>query len=396
MTEAYPNASSYEDRHGKVRWRYRRKGQKTIQLPGAPGQEEFDAAYFAAVEGRQIQKATVHRLPTAAVPGLLGAVEGGHIQKATVHRLSAVPRSLGAAYEILITSDLAWKRLSPGTRHQHKLVAERFLKTPVVLGEPQTFGEVPIVNLRRKDIKKILAKRIDTPHAANFVLRIIRKLTGVALDEEWIEHDPCYRVKFRPRYKGWKAWPAEVRQAFEKCWPLGSTPRTVYAVALYFGHRRTDVARMKWGDLEAGAGNVVQSKTGKALWIPMHPDLKAALEAVGPGDPGAYVLLTQYGRPFSPKGLGMRMQAWTRKAGLPPGFTLHGLRKSLGTMLAENGATTKEVMAILGHDNMKHTELYTKEAEQKKLALSGMKKLAGPTKKRRPRPDGEPVANLCG
>ena len=67
----------------------------------------------------------------------------------------------------------------------------------------------------------------------------------------------------------------------------------------------------------------------------------------------------------------------------PPGYTLHGLRKTLGKMLAESGATTRGIMSILGHDSIAHAELYTCEAEQKKLASAGMQKLA----KRR----GEPV-----
>jgi hypothetical protein len=51
-----------------------------------------------------------------------------------------------------------------------------------------------------------LAKRANTPHAAAHLLRIIRKLTAIALDQEWIEYDPTYRIKCRPAYKGWKAW----------------------------------------------------------------------------------------------------------------------------------------------------------------------------------------------
>ena len=50
-------------------------------------------------------------------------------------------------------------------------------------------------------------------------------------------------------------------------------------------------------------------------------------------------MVTQYGQPFSPKALGMRMQDWTRAAGIPPGYTLHGLRKTLGKALAEGQAS---------------------------------------------------------
>ena len=55
---------------------------------------------------------------------------------------------------------------------------------------------------------------------------------------------------------------------------------------------------------------------------------------------------------------------------------LHGLRKTLGKMLAEAGATTRELMAILGHDDIAHAELYTRDAEQKNWPVAGMRKLA--------------------
>ena len=349
MTEKYPHAGSYEDRHGKQRWRFRRAG-KTIQLPGSPGQAEFGAAYRAALEGRPVQKAEVRRLPTAAAPD-----------------------SLRAAWRILIADTPDWKALDPETQHSQTLIAERFLRSPVIEGEPLTFGDVAVADLQRKHIKAILAKRASTPHAAAHLLRIIRKLTGVALDQEWIEYDPTYRIKCRPAFKGWKAWSDESCAAFEKRWPLGTTPRTVYAIARYFGHRRSDVATVKWTDLEVAGGNVVQSKTGKALWIPMHPELAKVLEVTPRRS--EYVVITQYGERFSAKGLGMRMQDWTKHAGLAPGHTLHGLRKKLGAMLAEAGATTRELMAILGHDDIAHAELYSREAEQRRLASEGMRKL---------------------
>jgi site-specific recombinase XerC len=71
----------------------------------------------------------------------------------------------------------------------------------------------------------------------------------------------------------------------------------------------------------------------------MHPNLVAALEAAPKR--GDTVVVTQYGSPFSHKALGMRMQEWTAQAGIKPGYTLHGLRKTLGKLLAESGATTR-------------------------------------------------------
>jgi integrase len=352
LMNEYPYAGSYLDRHGKRRWRFRRN-HKTISLPHSPGHPVFEAAYAAALSGKPIEKAKVQRLPTAAVPC-----------------------SLRAAWRTLTTETVGWKNLDPGTRQSQTAIAERFLNEPIVEGEPLTYGDVAIADLKRKHINAILARRAATPHAAAHLLRLIRKLTGVALDQEWIEIDPTYRIKFRPPYKGWKAWPAEVRAAYEKRWPIGTTPRLVYALALCLGHRRADVAAIRWSDIENVGANVVQSKTAKALWIPMLPELKKVLE--GAERKGETIAVTQYGRAFSPTALGMRMQDWTKAAGIPPGYTLHGLRKTLGKMLAESGATTRQIMAILGHDDIAHAELYTREAEQRLLATDGMDKLTTP------------------
>lgn len=352
MTDTHPFAGSYLDRHGKRRWRFRRSG-KTTQLPEQPGHPAFEAAYAAAIEGRTASKsATVHKLPSAASP-----------------------RSMRAAWRILRTDDPEWKALGPAIKEAQTRIAERFLTMPVTEGETLTFGEVDVEHLKRKHIKALLARRSDTPHAAAHLLRVIRKLTGVALDQEWIEIDPTYRLKYRPAYGGWKAWSDEMLDKFEARWAVGTTPRLVYSLALYFGHRRSDLTRVQPADIEAAAGNVVQQKTGKALRIPIHPNLQDVIAAIPEFDSREFVLMTAFGKPFSPKALGMRMQKWTAAAGIPAGHTLHGLRKTLGKALAEHGATTRQLMEVLGHDNIEHAELYSREAEQRLMAEAGMEKL---------------------
>ena len=55
--------------------------------------------------------------------------------------------------------------------------------------------------------------------------------------------------------------------------------RTAFALHLYTGQRRADVAHMAWTDVVGNAINVVQAKTGARLTIPLHPNLSAALRA---------------------------------------------------------------------------------------------------------------------
>lgn len=56
-------------------------------------------------------------------------------------------------------------------------------------------------------------------------------------------------------------------------------------------------------------------------------------------------------------------------------YHFHGLRHTTGTALAENGATSKEIQSILNHKTLQMSERYTKRADQKRLARSGMAKL---------------------
>jgi hypothetical protein len=65
--EKRPYLSSFKDRHGTTRWRFRRSG-KTISITGNPGEDEFEERYQAAVEGREPRKAAVVSMPGAAVP----------------------------------------------------------------------------------------------------------------------------------------------------------------------------------------------------------------------------------------------------------------------------------------------------------------------------------------
>jgi hypothetical protein len=55
-----------------------------------------------------------------------------------------------------------------------------------------------------------------------------------------------------------------------------------------------------------------------------------------------------------------------------PHCTAHGLKKAGATIAAENGATTRQLVAMFDWDRVQMAEVYTKAAEQKKLAGEAM------------------------
>lgn len=342
-----PYVSSYKDRHGRLRWRYRRNG-RAVALPGQPGEDAFQRAYEAALQGRPIRAEVVR------------------------HPNHALPQTLKAAWRHYATQDHDFKRLRPSSRDQYIARAERLLAMRVAPADPLTWGDVPLADLRRRHIKALLSQMADRPHAGSDALTVLRKIIVVGLDLEWIQHDPTHRLRYRPEIEGHRAWTDDERARFEAHYPLGTMQRTVYAVALYTGQRRSDLVRISWSDVAADRLRLTQQKTGKRLVLPILPVLREALDAAPRH--GALVLAVDDGSPRSAEGLTNDWLRWCRSAGLS-GTTLHGLRKTLGKLLAEQGATTRELMDVLGHDAIAHAELYSREAEQETMAKAGLEKV---------------------
>lgn len=361
-----PFLSDYKDRHGKTRWRFRR-GKVERSIPGVPGEPQFEAAYDDAINGRARVKVINH--PAQALPRTLKAA----------WRLATAPRNLD------------WRKLGKSSQALYIARAERLLALEIAPG--LSYADVPVADLKRRHVKTLLGSMSDTPHAAYDALVVLRKMILVALDEEWIEIDPTHRIKYRPETKGHRAWTDAERTAYETRWPLGTLARTAYACVLYGGPRRSDVARFKWADFEGDQFPHVQQKTGKKLVLPVLPPLRAALDAAP--RLGEFILTTPWGTPRALGTLTNDFHTWTTEAGLT-GCTMHGLRKTLGKILAEEGATTRELMEVLGHTSIQHAELYSREAEQARMAKSGMGKARERLRPRLKVVGGEPTGEPSG
>lgn len=362
----YHGVSSMTDRHGKTRWRLRRSGHKDVMLPGSPHSQEFDEAYQRAILGQPA--------------------------KVAQHPSSAAPRSMKAAYRLLKTT-AEWRALDERSQTRYCQTIERILTIPIGNG---VVGDGPMEQLKRSHIKMILSRFSDTPHMERIVLICVRKLTGVALDEEWIETDPTYRMSRNPTTQGHKTWPAEVMGKYETRWAIGTRQRTAYALALWLGNRLSDVCRLRWDHLTTktiAEGDTIREvegfeftqfkgrKRGKKIFLPMTEMLRKELAPLPRTD--GTVLATSKGRPYTENSLCVRMAEWCKDAGIEPGYTMHGLRKALGVKLAEADASTRQLMETLGHSNIALAELYSREASQIRLAVQAMDKVTELEKARR-------------
>jgi integrase len=327
----------FTDRHGKPRHYFRRGKGVRVMLPGHPGSAEFMLAYQAASVGEEIGKP----VPQRGSPG-------------TFDRL-------GQEY----FSSPDFLRLAESSQRAYRPVIERMIRD-------EQIGHRLVAQMTRQHVQKIVAKRAETPGAANDVLKKLKILLHFAIDNGWRKDDPTVRVK-KFAAGEFHTWTNAEIQAYEEKWAVGSRERTAFALLLYTGQRASDVKAMSWQDVESAAIRVVQGKTGTKLRIPLHPNLKRILDAW----PKAHVMMltTSFGKPFTPKGFSNFMADKIGETGLPERCVTHGLRKAAARRLAEAGCSANEIASITGHLTLKEIERYTKAAEQRTLAASAMGRL---------------------
>lgn len=326
---------SFEDRHGRWRHYFRKPGHPRLALPGHPDTPEFLEAYNAAMASQ-----------------------------AVVRKGSSLPGSFARMIEDYMRSPdfLSTKATSQAVT---KGILDRFASE---------YGDREVAGFERKHLTIIIGKMADRPAAANNLLKKLRTIIRWGIANDWRKDDPTIGMrKFREGTH--HTWTDEEIAKFEERWPVGTRERTAFALALYTGQRREDLIRMTWGALRGGTIQVMQGKTGAELVIPVHRDLRAALEAW----PRKHVtiLATEDGRGTSVGGFGNFMADCIGAAGLPARCVLHGLRKAASRRLAEAGCSAHEIMAITGHKTLAEVQRYTAAAAQKTLARAAIARIEG-------------------
>lgn len=179
------------------------------------------------------------------------------------------------------------------------------------------------------------------------------------------------RIKYATN--GFHTWTvAEVAQFIERH-PIGTKPYLALCLLLFIGMRGGDMVKLGRQHTWRGLLRFVPGKT-KHVRVdvsekPILPPLAAAIEAGPTGD--LTFLVTEYGKPFAVKGFQNWFRARCDEAGLKQ-CTAHGLRKAGATILAENGATTAQLMAIYDWSTPGQAEVYIRAANRTRLAGQAM------------------------
>lgn len=331
--------SEFHDRHGKPRYRFRRKGQETYYFKSAPGTPAFGDEYGACMEG-------------VAAP----AIDVG------------ADRTTPGSFNDLLARfyrSPEWLDPSDRTRAVYRGVLEAFRRD---------HGHRMVAELQVRHVEAILAKKADTPTAANILRKLLARLMAFAIRQGMRRDNPVTPTRpYKVRSEGFHTWAEDEIARFEARHRVGTRARLALALMLYTGQRRSDVVRMGRQHIEAGRIRVRQQKTGTLLAITVHPHLLECIAAM-PADHLTF-LTTAQGRSFSPAGFGNWFRQRCDEAGLPH-CSAHGLRKAAARRLAELGLSNQLIKSVTGHKSDSEVARYTRGADQVALADQAIAALA--------------------
>jgi integrase len=346
MTRRLPKyVSEFADRHGKIRVRFRRKGQEPYYFKAKSWTSEFMAEYQACLDRAAAPALTIGA--ARSKPGTVSALIAAYY---------ASPEFLG---------------LSETSRATYRGIIERFRAE---------HGDKRVVTIERQHVKAIIGKKASTPAAANNLLDRLKGLMAFAVDIGMRKDNPTAGLRgFKLKSDGFHTWTEAEIAAFEKRHPVGTKARLAMALMLYTGQRRSDAVTMGRQHVSNGRISVRQQKTAARLQVPLHPELVAILDATPATN--LTFLVTEYGKPFTAAGFGNWFRDRCDEAGLPQ-CSAHGLRKAASRRLAEAGCSNQQIKAITGHKTDKEVARYTADADQVRLADQAIGALGGPNRER--------------
>lgn len=244
----------------------------------------------------------------------------------------------------------------------------------------------PINNVRLEDfdtpyISSIKRKAHDARSwsFANKVLASLSRMFNWGREPGFTKSNPVDGVSKYKRPRGApevnRAWgDHELATVLERARP---SLQTAIALGVYSGLRESDVVALPMSAVQ-DVIRLSQGKTDKPIILPIHSDLRPYLkEAIDrEGRKAITVVIGERGRTLTAggfKGMFFKLIRELEAEGLiPSGLTFHGLRHTVGTHLAEAGASDAVIQSMLGHKTPAMAQRYRRDAAQKKGAEIAM------------------------
>jgi integrase len=265
-----------------------------------------------------------------------------------------------------------------------------------------TFGAVPVSSITTESVRAWLAKvRVESSELqAAKAYRLLRAILNVAVSDGLIVRNPC-NIRGAGQEHSAERPLASAEEIHKLADAMQPRMRLAVLLAGFAGLRRGELFGLQRGDIDLDAGTlsvkrqIVYLKDGSRLQT--KPKSAAGVRTVSlppfvldavidhlneftPEEATSHVFIGKLGAPLGQVSLQADFERARKATGITQ-YTLHDLRHAAGTMAAWTGATTKELMARLGHSAPQASIRYQHAARTRDEEIAG-----GSTSSGRPRP----------
>lgn len=218
-------------------------------------------------------------------------------------------------------------------------------------------------SMKRKDVIRLRDANADKPYFANYSLRVLRVVMEHCVDLGWRDTNPARGVpEIKTDSKGREPWPQQLLDEYRAVAALGSRERLVMELCIGTGQRIGDVLGMRWSDIQDGGFLIRQNKTGKELWVPILPELQAALDAASRHS--VFLLTNEQGtNQWSYRGASQAVRNVRAKIGALD-YDIHSWRYNAACELLEAGCEDDLIASVTGQSPAMVLH-YTKKIRQR-------------------------------
>jgi integrase len=323
--------SGFQDRHGKARYRFRRKGQAQYLFKHAPGTEEFRQEYQAC----------------------LTASEAPRIQP------GADKVKPGTFDDLIVRYYRSPDFLDPSPRTQvvYRGVIERWRAK---------YGSGRVADLETRHVAAMMAEMLPHRTSANMLRKRLSALMAFANRQGDIDKNPVLATKpYRIDGGGFHTWTEPEIAQYEAHHPTGTMARLMFDLLLWTGQRGGDVRLLGPNAIQDKRLIITQEKTKVTVSLPILPALAQSILATQTGEDT--FLVTTHGKTFTRKGFGNKFRDWCDAAGLNH-CSAHGLRKAAARRFAEARCSNQQIKAWTGHTTDSEIARYTAAVDQQLMS----------------------------
>lgn len=295
-------------------------------------------------------------------------VRGANRQRTTIGRFGVISlaNARAEAKKLLAEHTLGYRSIAPITFDDAK---KKYLGECTQKNRPKTvydytrildrhfkFGRVQLAQISTRDVVNRVSRLSNTPRQQHYAFTVIKAFFRWAVRNRYLENSPVHDLSPPTRHQSREHTlsDAELKEVFAKAKAADSTFSNIIELLILTGQRRSEIAGLRWEWIDNGVITIPSTvtKNKRTHQLPLSKRAKAVLAAQPVTSdwvfPATQRIIRGQGSTF--------FNSWSKskrdfdkslKSVRP--YTLHDLRRTFSTRLAELGTPIHVTERLLNH-----------------------------------------------